>query len=937
MQLQWEGEETHPPRPAAAFVTARPSSARSGSGSAGARRREQMEPEGCPCCPFQIKCHIDSSPALEACGELQHISSAQCLHQAGRKPKTKTALAKMHPLQKPQVPPKPVHLKPGQERIPPAPSRPLPADPKSSRSLAPGEEEIPISAGVNTLIEKFESIRQPVHILQRNQLNLALKMEPGLDSSKQMSLCDRDTVASSDSSTNDKTELDETEPSIPCSMDLTNTDIMKIKELSIGDSKSHEDCTAVTLSKESQEELGSKDSTAELNGSGKIPNRDSGIDSPSCSVAGETFPSEEGAEQKKPSMAGNPGEMEPDRKGTKPSSVEQKRDSTQDDDSDIDEGSSEEQEIAEVPKLEYLDVNKCTEPQKLFNIANELLHTEEAYVKRLHLLDQVFCTKLSEAGISSEVITGIFSNISSIYCFHGQFLLPELKTRITQEWSVNPRLGDILQKLAPFLKMYGEYVKNFDRAMDIVNTCMQRSSPFKDVVQNIQKQEVCGNLTLQHHMLEPVQRIPRYELLLKDYLKKLPEESPDRKDAEKSLELISTAANHSNAAIRKMEKMHKLLEVYERLGGEEDIVNPANELIKEGQIQKLSAKNGTAQDRYLFLFNSMVLYCVPKLRLIGQKFSVREKMDIAGLQVQEIAKQNVAHTFSITGKKRSLELQARTEEEKREWIHVIQATIEKHKQNSETFRAFNSSFSQEEEHPPDSSIASTSSVESMPGADGGGALGGSDSSRKSSKSKREKEKQSCKSCSESFNSITKRRHHCKQCGAVICAKCSEFKPLADNSRHNRVCKECFLQLPASPCSPGVEAVGEQKKRLAAEKQGILVAENSLFSSYLQFLEKGKTWNKMWVAIPKSEPLVLYLQGSSQDGRSPRPIPLPGYEVSLPGSGEKFDLKHVFKLCQSHQTLYFSAEDEELQMKWMEILTRAAKGETEDTAEGLSNP
>lgn len=47
--------------------------------------------------------------------------------------------------------------------------------------------------------------------------------------------------------------------------------------------------------------------------------------------------------------------------------------------------------------------------------------------------------------------------------------------------------------------------------------------------------------------------------------------------------------------------MHKLLEVYERLGGEEDIVNPANELIKEGHILKLSAKNGTAQDRQLFL------------------------------------------------------------------------------------------------------------------------------------------------------------------------------------------------------------------------------------------------------------------------------------------------------------------------------------------------
>lgn len=47
--------------------------------------------------------------------------------------------------------------------------------------------------------------------------------------------------------------------------------------------------------------------------------------------------------------------------------------------------------------------------------------------------------------------------------------------------------------------------------------------------------------------------------------------------------------------------MRKLLKVYELLGGEEDIVNPTNELIKEGHILKLSNKNGTSQDRYLIL------------------------------------------------------------------------------------------------------------------------------------------------------------------------------------------------------------------------------------------------------------------------------------------------------------------------------------------------
>ena len=38
----------------------------------------------------------------------------------------------------------------------------------------------------------------------------------------------------------------------------------------------------------------------------------------------------------------------------------------------------------------------------------------------------------------------------------------------------------------------------------------------------------CGSLTLQQHMLTPIQRIPRYEMLLKKYLSKLPEDSPDR-------------------------------------------------------------------------------------------------------------------------------------------------------------------------------------------------------------------------------------------------------------------------------------------------------------------------------------------------------------------------------------------------------------------------
>ncbi|XP_058422076.1 FYVE, RhoGEF and PH domain-containing protein 3 isoform X2 [Diceros bicornis minor] len=665
--------------------------------------------------------------------------------------------------------------------------------------------------------------------------------------------------------------------------------------------------------------------TREPSGGTKIPNRDSGIDSPSCSVAGENFPCEEGGEAgPRPTVPGLHPEMAPDGTALREEA-----------ESDVGEGSGEEPDPENSPPRADTDPAKCSEPQKLLHIAQELLHTEETYVRRLHLLDQVFCTRLTAAGIPPEVTTGIFSNISSIYRFHGQFLLPELQKRITEEWDSNPRLGDILQKLAPFLKMYGEYVKNFDRAMELVSTWTQRSLLFKDIVQGIQKQGVCGNLTLQHHMLEPVQRIPRYELLLKDYLRRLPGDAPDRKDAERSLELISTAANHSNAAIRKMEKMHKLLEVYERLGGEEDIVNPANELIKEGHIQKLSAKNGTAQDRHLFLFNSMILYCVPKLRLMGQKFSVREKMDISGLQVQDVVKPNTAHTFIVTGKRRSLELLTRTEEEKKEWIQVIEATIEKHRQNSQTFKAFSGSFGQDEDpsFTADQPMLSASSGEPSV-ADGGGSAAGPEPRRGSSKTRRDKDKHGCRSCGETFNSITKRRHHCKLCGAVICGKCSQFK--AENGRQSRVCRQCFLTQPVAPASPGSEEPVEPKQ---STEPASADPPPSLFCGPLRVSDGGSAWSEVWATIPTSDPLelVLHLQGGSQAGRPPRAVPLSGCTVSVPDPAEKLDARHVWRLQQAQQSLLLSAPSAELQQQWLEALSAAALGDSARASRGALQP
>ncbi|KAM7116729.1 FYVE, RhoGEF and PH domain-containing protein 4 isoform 1-T1 [Molossus nigricans] len=557
----------------------------------------------------------------------------------------------------------------------------------------------------------------------------------------------------------------------------------------------------------------------------------------------------------------------------------------------------------ELEQLEQHHEMKETNEQKLHNIANELLLTERAYVNRLDLLDQVFyCKLLEEANRGSfpaEMVNKIFSNISSINAFHSKFLLPELEKRM-QEWETTPRIGDILQKLAPFLKMYGEYVKGFDNAMELVKNMTERIPQFKSVVEEIQKQKICGNLTLQHHMLEPVQRIPRYEMLLKDYLRKLPPDSPDCNDAQKSLEIISTAASHSNSAIRKMENLKKLLEIYEMLGEEEDIVNPSNELIKEGQILKLAARNTSAQERYLFLFNNMLLYCVPRFSLVGSKFTVRTRVGIDGMQIVETHNEGYPHTFQVSGKERTLELQASSEQDKEEWIKALQETIDAFQQRHETFR---------------NAIAKDCDIQSE--------FSTAELGKRAPRWIRDNEVTMCMKCKEPFNALTRRRHHCRACGHVVCWKCSDYKAQLeyDGGKLSKVCKDCYQII------SGFADSEEKKRKGILEIESAEVSGNSVLCSVLQYMEKSKPWQKAWCVIPKQDPLVLYLYGAPQDVRAQATIPLLGYTVDdMPRST---DLPHSFKLTQSKSVHSFAADSEELKQKWLKIIHLAVTGETPD--------
>jgi hypothetical protein len=556
---------------------------------------------------------------------------------------------------------------------------------------------------------------------------------------------------------------------------------------------------------------------------------------------------------------------------------------------------------------------KAVEMSKVQRIANELLCTERTYVKKLHLIDQVFHFEIIVRNrefhlFPEDVVPQMFSNIKSIYQFHNDFLLPQLEQRIIN-WHKVPRIGDVMKKFAPFLKLYTDYVRNFDHAMETINSWIEKSPKFASMLEELQKLPECGHLTLQHHMLEPIQRVPRYELILRDYMKHLEANSVDREDTQCALELVSKAAVHSNEAMRKIEKFRKLLDISESLGDNIDLISPTRELIKEGKILRISERDGDRYERYMMLFSDLLLVCHNLPVVIGskQKYKIKSKIDIDGMEVCDGNNLEIANTFIVKGRQKSIELLASSPEEKLEWQTAIEDAIVDYTRKLLSRKAT-------------LQFLDVVSVQEL--------------GKRAPTWIKDQETSMCMRCSDNFTAF-RRRHHCRACGLVVCNKCSSRKiRLAyDDDHENRVCNDCFkiLQQTANESVASAETHGQPQPR----KKGpgflqVKASDPSIICAYLNMSCDRKTWHRRWFAVHKD--FVLYSFKAHQDVVAMTSLPLPGYRVSVVrGGSDGTDPEDKFRIYHrgDKKTYYFQADSRTVRNKWVEVLEKVVFMELPD--------
>lgn len=159
-------------------------------------------------------------------------------------------------------------------------------------------------------------------------------------------------------------------------------------------------------------------------------------------------------------------------------------------------------------------------------------------------------------------------------------------------------------------------MNNFDMATLMIKFNKKKFKPFKKIVKAFEKkQSESSSLDLDSFLILPVQRMPRYLLLLKELYKYTPDNHPDYAGLTKALDYMSLNLSTINEMKREAEatnSTHKILNIDKSMLYEmedfEGIVHPKRAYIYEG-VLKWEEMEEDAENPYWFLFNDIIVFC----------------------------------------------------------------------------------------------------------------------------------------------------------------------------------------------------------------------------------------------------------------------------------------------------------------------------------------
>lgn len=231
--------------------------------------------------------------------------------------------------------------------------------------------------------------------------------------------------------------------------------------------------------------------------------------------------------------------------------------------------------------LARLSQDQLTDRQR---IIVEIFQTERSYVSNLcTLVDRCLNPIRSNPKIfSEEERVHIFSNVEIIKTVNTK-VLEDVGNRLNN-WSDFSCIGDVFLEFIPFFKVYKEYCSNYDDAIVELERCAKR----KEVATYLKHcEQAADGHKLPYLLINPVQRIPRYSLLIQELLKKTDQAHPDYENLSKAMDELKNFTKNMNETVRMTEntKVMDMIKKSKSYVGFEDIMKKGGKLLYEGTVK----------------------------------------------------------------------------------------------------------------------------------------------------------------------------------------------------------------------------------------------------------------------------------------------------------------------------------------------------------------
>eukprot|EP01125_Pyxidicula_operculata_P017353 TRINITY_DN6074_c0_g2_i1.p1 TRINITY_DN6074_c0_g2~~TRINITY_DN6074_c0_g2_i1.p1 ORF type:complete len:1111 (-),score=275.22 TRINITY_DN6074_c0_g2_i1:73-3264(-) len=247
-------------------------------------------------------------------------------------------------------------------------------------------------------------------------------------------------------------------------------------------------------------------------------------------------------------------------------------------------------------------------------IALEIFNTEKSYIEALEFTithyKQNLLKKAEHMNVEQDSVSKIFGTID-VLCGFNKKLYLEI-SKVMAEWTPQSTLGPLFKKFIPFLKMYTEYSNKFPVSSQLLAQLSQNSESFREELKSLVESNP-SRADLASYLIQPIQRIPRYNLLLKELQKNTPEDHADYTVLEECLAKIGEVASHINEEIRRYENSRRVEESKNITGLDMTIfIAPHRSFLKDGlakvHVEIIGHKDKKSYDQFLILFSDLFVH-----------------------------------------------------------------------------------------------------------------------------------------------------------------------------------------------------------------------------------------------------------------------------------------------------------------------------------------